>query len=329
MKQIAIVIPAYNEEANIPALYAELEKVTGNLGEFRWEYIFVNDGSEDNSIQVLRRLAEKDGKIRVIDFSRNFGKEIALTAGMHAIFADAAICMDSDLQHPPDLIPKMVDAWQSGAEIVATIRLSTKDKPLMRRIGAAIFYWLLSKISGLDMVSSTTDFRLFDRKVIEAFRRVTERERMFRGIIDWMGFKKVYLEFHAAARTNGRESYSYKKLIRLAINSITSFSLFPLRVTGYLGCVITTVSGLLLSYMLYSKFYANPTLFTPLAIVVVINTFLMGIVLMAIGLVALYVGTIHTEVINRPLYIIRDRINFRSKDLPLPDAKPDQLIPLG
>jgi len=311
---ISIVIPVYREEKNIPALYRRLEQVTTALPEIHWAYVFVNDGSPDHSLDVLRQLAARDPKVKVLDFSRNFGKEIALTAGVHhAEAADAVICMDADLQHPPELIPRLVEEWQKGAEIVATIRAGIEKQPLVRRVGSHVYYWLMSKISGLNMVSQTTDFRLYDKKVVAAFRHITERNRLFRGIMDWLGFRKVYVRFHANARNDGAAGYSFAKLWQLAINSITAFSLWPLRLAGYLGIFITTVSGLLLAWMLGSYFFSDNGAYTPLAIVVVTNTFLIGIVLMAIGLVALYIGTIHTEVINRPLYVVRERLNFEEK----------------
>ena len=309
-KLITIVIPVFREEKNLSNLLARLNSVTSSLVEIDWEYIFVNDGSPDNSITVLKELAVKQNNIKIIDFSRNFGKEIALTAGVHAASPGAVICMDADLQHPPEVIPKLVDAWLQGAEVVATIRTSTDRQPLLRRVGSHLYYWLMARISGLDMASQTTDFRLFDKKVVDAFRQVTERDRMFRGIMDWMGFNKVYVEFQAAAREHGSAGYSYVKLFQLAVNSITSFSLFPLRVTGYLGIMIAGCSGSLLSWMLFSNYVLLHKDFSPLAMVVVFNTFLIGVVLVAIGLVALYIGTIHTEVINRPLYVVRERINF-------------------
>jgi len=310
---ISIVIPVHCEEENIPVLYQRLERVAASLSDIRLEYIFVNDGSRDNSISVLRQLARADSKVKVIDFSRNFGKEVALTAGCQAARTEAVICMDADLQHPPELIPRLIDEWRRGAEVVATIRTGMDDQPLMRRLGSQVFYWLMRKMSNLDMISQTTDFRLLDKKVLEALRTITEHERIFRGVIDWMGFKKVYVEFHAVARKEGAPAYSYAKLWRLAVSSITAFSMWPLRTTGYLGVLITTSSGLLLAWMLGNYAFVDSKFYTPLAIVVVINTFLIGIVLMAIGLVALYVGTIHTEVVNRPLYIVREWLNFEEK----------------
>lgn len=312
-KAISIVIPVYREGKNIAALYRRLEEVTASVPEIDWAYLFVNDGSPDNSLEVLRALALRDAKVKVLDLSRNFGKEIALSAGVHHVNADAVICIDADLQHPPELIPKLIEEWQKGAEIVATIRTSMDKQPLLRRVGSNVYYWLMSKISGLDMMSQTTDFRLYDKKVIAAFIQATERERMFRGIMDWMGFHKVYVEFSADARNAGDAGYSYFKLWSLAINSITAFSLWPLRLTGYLGVLITSTSGLLLAWMLGNYILKRTAEYTPLAIVVVANTFLIGIVLMAIGLVALYIGTIHTEVVNRPLYLVREKLNFEEK----------------
>lgn len=311
MKKIAIVIPVYLEANNLALLYERLEGVVSSLSEYKWEYMFVNDGSPDHSLEALYELARQDKKLKVLDLSRNFGKEIALTAGVHeARGVDAIICMDADLQHPPELIPRLVQEWQKGAEIVATIRTSIEKQPLLRRIGSHVYYWLMSKMSGLDMASQTTDFRLYDKKVVAAFNRTTERNRMFRGIMDWLGFRKVYVEFKADARNKDCAGYSYPKLYHLAIDSITSFSLLPLRVTGYLGILIASLSGILLAWMTGNYFLGTQIVYTPLAIVVVVNTFLIGIVLMAIGLVALYIGTIHTEVVNRPLYLVRERFNF-------------------
>lgn len=309
--KVAIIIPVYRESANLRLLYDRLEAVTQSLSQYTWEYVLVNDGSPDASLEVLHSLASEDPKFKVVDLSRNFGKEIALSAGVHeAEDVDIVICMDADLQHPPELIPKLLAEWEGGAEVVVTIRTDIEKQPLLRRVGSHLFYWLMSNISGLDMRPQTTDFRLYDKKVIKAFKHATERERLFRGIMDWMGFRKAYVEFKAPARNAGEAGYSYIKLWRLAINSITSFSLWPLKLAGYLGGLITVLSGGLLLWMIANYLIHSRWDYTPLAIVVVANTFLIGIVLMAIGLVALYVGNIHTEVINRPLYIVRERLNF-------------------
>ena len=310
MSLISIVVPVYRESKNLLPLHQRLKEVCGAMTADHFSFIFVNDGSPDDSLDVLRGLAISDTRVQVLDLSRNFGKEIALTAGVHAAeSADAVICIDADLQHPPELIPTLIARWREGYDVVATVRTELDRQPLLKRVGSHVFYWLMRRISGVSMVSQTTDFRLYDRRVVRAFMQATERQRMFRGIMDWMGFRRVYVEFQAGARTQGEAGYSYSKLIGLAINSITAFSLWPLRLTGYLGVLITLSSGLLLLWMLGNFFLHGRLDYTPLAMAVVANTFLIGVVLMAIGLVALYIGTIHTEVINRPLYVVRERIH--------------------
>lgn len=314
-KTIAIVVPVFREAKALPPLFDRLSKVALSMPQYQWSYIFVNDGSPDNSFEVLASLAGQHPNISVLDFSRNFGKEIALSAGVqHATEFDAVICIDADLQHPPELIPTLVEKWEAGAEMVVTIRVSSDREPLLRKLGSSLYYWLINQFASFEMTPKATDFRLYDRKVISAFCLATERERMFRGIMDWMGFKREFVEFSADARTVGEAGYSYSKLWQLAVNSLTSFSLWPLRLTGYLGVLISGCSGLLLLWMIGNYLLKTDMFYTPLAIFVVANTLLMGVVLMAIGLVALYVGTIHTEVINRPLYIIRDRINIADKN---------------
>lgn len=307
-KKISVIIPVFNEAGNIINLHSRLERVAFSLPCYEWEYIYVNDGSVDNSLEALKSLSGSDNRVKILDLSRNFGKEIALTAGTHeAEFSDAVICIDADLQHPPELIPILIDRWTEGAEVVVTIRTEIEMQPILRRAGSIFYYWLMKKISGINLVANTTDFRLYDKKVVKAFKRATERERMFRAIMDWMGFRRSYVEFKAGARVVGQAGYSYVKLWRLAVNSLTSFSLWPLKLAGYLGFIIALISGILFCWMLINYLVLNYWIYTPIAMAVVINIFLIGIVLIAIGLVALYVGVIHTEVINRPLYIIREK----------------------
>ena len=307
---ISIVVPVFNEEESLSSLVARTNRVFERLGSYAWNYIFVNDGSTDSSLELLKAMASTNNNVQVIDLSRNFGKEVALSAGVIESEAAAVICMDADLQHPPEIIPELIERWEAGVEIVATRRISMEGQPALRRIGSSTFYWLMNKISDVEMSPDTTDFRLFDRKTVDVFKLLTERGRMFRGIFDWMGFHKEFVEFHADACTTGDARYSYLQLFRLAMNSITSFSLFPLRLTGYLGLIVTFLSSMLGIWMLITRYFINEQMFTPLSFVVVANTFLIGLVLTSIGLIALYIGNIHAEVANRPLYIIRERINF-------------------
>lgn len=315
-KKIVVIVPVYNEGTNLSRLLASLRNVTRELSAYHWEYVFVDDGSVDESLEILDKEAAIDPDVKVLTLSRNFGKEVAMTAGLESVGDCSVIFMDADLQHPPEVIPLMIRKWEQGAEIVATIRHSVEGHSLLRRFGSWVFYVLVNRISDSQMMHKTTDFRLLDRKVVDVLRVFTERSRLVRGLIDWMGFKKVYVEFDAPDRTVGQSGYSYGKLLALAIGSLSSFSLFPLRLVGYIGLLISALSGSLLAFMLLNQWIFHWTIFTPLAMVVVGNTFLVGIVLCALGMLALYVGTIHTEVINRPLYIVRSRINFDDSDKP-------------
>ena len=310
-KLISLIVPVYNEEQNIEPMYEACKNAMKTIPAYNWELIFINDGSKDNSFATLSKIALKDKSVKALDFSRNFGKEVALTAGIQNCSddADAAIFMDADLQHPPELIPQFIEKWEQGADIVASIRKATKKKAFIKDIGSKIFYSIMNKNADSPLTQNATDFKLIDKKVITVLQKFTEHNRMFRGLIDWLGFKTEYIEFVAPERIHGEATYSLIKLTRLAVNSITSFSLFPLRVTGYFGILIFAVSFILLCVMSVFKFILQSPMFTSIAFVIVLNTLILGIVLMALGLIALYIGQIRDEVVNRPLYVVREKIN--------------------
>jgi polyisoprenyl-phosphate glycosyltransferase len=309
-KLISIVIPVFNEEKNIPLIFKEVKNVFSALSQYDLEIIFVNDGSADNSLLEILKLSREDNRVKGLDFSRNFGKEPATSAGCHFARGDAVITMDADLQHPPSLILQFLKLWEDGAEVVYTVRKENRGAGWFKKLSSKIFYFIFNKVSEVQTESGTTDFRLMDKRVVEVFRRFPERERMFRGMIDWMGYKRKKVEFIANDRINGKANYSYKKLFRLALNSFTSFSLLPLRLAGYIGMIIILVSGLLLAAMLVTRWFIDPGMFTPIAILGVSNLFLIGIVLISLGFIALYIARIHSEVINRPLYIVREKVNI-------------------
>jgi len=314
MKTISILIPTYNEEKNINPLYLAIEKeVTLHHEKYSFEYFFIDDGSADATVSILEELSKTDSKVKIIELSRNFGKEIALTAGLHYIESDALIIMDADLQHPPVLISALINEWEAGADIVTTKRLDIENRGLLKKWGSALFYKLMNLISDTKMSPGSTDFRLLDKIVVVELKKFTERNRLVRGLIDWMGFKKVEVEFSAPDRSFGEPGYTLKKLFELAINSLTSFSLFPLKLTGYLGVLISIVFGGLFSWMLIDKYLLGQNTYTSLAYVIVANTFLVGVILMALGMVSLYIGYIHTEVMNRPLFIIRKKVNIKGE----------------
>lgn len=312
-KEISILIPCYNEEKNIIPLYEALEEIVGRHTNYDFEYIFVDDGSQDSTVAMVENIGSQDEKVKIIELSRNFGKEIALTAGIHEVKSDALIIMDADLQHPPYLISTFIEKWEEGYEIVATKRTEIENRNIVKKLGSKFFYKLINAMSETEMVSGTTDFRLLDRIVVEELKKFTERNRLVRGLIDWMGFKKTYIEFKAPDRLHGEAGYTIYKLFKLAINSFTSFSLFPLKVAGYIGVIIAVLFGGLFSWMLVDKYLLGQHTFSPISYVIVANTFFIGVVLMALGMIALYIGYIHTEVTNRPLFIIRKKVNFRIK----------------
>ncbi len=306
-KDVALVIPVHNESTGLYEFYDAVEKVLSKLPQYNWKVLFIDDGSQDDSWEIINELCLKHYDVKGLALSRNFGKEIALTAGVEYLSGktDAAIFMDADLQHPPELIPELLVEWEKGFEVVATIRKQPSNGTLTRKIGSKMFYSMMARFADVEITPNGTDFRLLDKKVINELSHFTERTRMFRGLIDWMGFKKQYISFDAPARIGSSPSYTLHKLITLAINSLTSFSLLPLRITGYMGLFIMASSGLLIFYMGLSQVF-KWDYFTPLAFVVVFNTFLIGILLSGLGLVALYIGHIHTEVVKRPLYLIRE-----------------------
>lgn len=308
-KLISIVIPIYNEEKNISSLYIELKKVLDNIN-FKWELILVNDGSKDGSIIELEKLVRADSKVKVLDFSRNFGKEAATTAGCHFSRGDAVVTMDADLQHPPEVIREFLEKWQEGFEVVYTVREENKGASFTKKITSKIYWWIFSKISSSNSEPHSTDFRLLDRKVVDEFKKFPERGRIFRGIVDWMGYKRARVDFVAPERKAGQAGYSYAKLFGLAINSLTAFSLMPLRLAGYLGVIITSFSSIFLIIMLVTRWFFSPEMFSPIAFLMIINTLLIGIVLICLGFIALYIARIHDEVVDRPLYIIRNKINI-------------------
>lgn len=315
-KIISILIPTYNEQENIVLLFNELNAVTSiHASKYNFEYIFVDDGSQDNTLFYLEKYAKENNKIKIIELSRNFGKEIALTAGIHQIDSDALIIMDADLQHPPKLILDFIEAWENGYDIVATRRTEIKNRSFIKKAGSKLFYKIINSMSDTKMVSGTTDFRLLDKKVVMQLKYFTERNRLVRGLIDWMGFKKIYIDFSAPDRLHGEAGYTILKLFKLAVNSFTSFSLFPLKAAGYIGIIIFLFSSILFCWMLADKYILLQQTFSPISYVIVANTVLMGMVLMSLGMISIYIGYIHTEVLNRPLYVIRKKININTKNI--------------
>ncbi len=317
-KLISIIIPVYNEEKNIPLVYQEILKIWSELeSKYDYEIIFVDDGSQDKSSEIIENLAEVDKKVKYIQFSRNFGKEIATSAGIYYSKGDAAIILDADLQHPVELIPKFIEKWENGVDIVVGIRQKNKKEGLIKRVGSYWFYKIMNLIGETKIVPRATDYRLIDKKVIQEFNRFTERNRITRGLIDWLGFKRDYIYFKANQRKFGKASYSFLKLVKLALSSFVSLSLFPLKFAGYLGITITFFSGIFGVFILVEKYILDDPLnlnITGTASLAVLILFLIGIVLSSLGLITLYIANIYSEVLNRPIYVIKKKKNFNLKE---------------
>jgi len=318
-KLISVVIPVCNEEKNIFLIYKGIVKAFHSIEKkFNYEIIFVNDGSEDSSGDKIEKIALTDRKVKYIELSRNFNKEIATSAGIHHTSGDAVILIDADLQHPPELIPRFIDKWENGADIVIGIREKYKKEKFIKKVSSFCFYKVMNIIGEIELIPHATDYRLIDRKVVEEFNKFTERNRITRGILDWLGFKKEYIKFIADERRFGSASYTRKKLIKLALSAFVSHSLFPLRVSGYLGASITLFASLIGLFVLIE----DPLLGDPLgieasgtAMLALMILFLVGIILISIGLVASYIVTIREEVINRPMYIVRKKCNLDTKSI--------------
>ena len=316
-KLISVIIPVYNEENSIPFIYDELVNVWNKLKRtYDYEIIFVNDGSEDRSGQIIEHLTADNNKVKYIEFSRNFNKEQATSAGIHHANGDAAIIIDADLQHPVELIPEFLKKWKKGAEIVIGVRENNGYDPLFKQLGSAWFYKIMNIIGDTPITPNATDFRLIDRAVIREFNRFTEKNRMTRGLLDWLGFQKEFVTFQARQRRYGSGRYNYAKLTKLALSTFVTHSLFPLKLAGYLGTTMTLLSGALGLFIFIEKYVLSDPLnlnFSGPAILAVLILFLVGIILICLGLIALYIANIHNEAINRPIYVLRKTNMYEEK----------------
>lgn len=305
---LSIVVPVYNEEAVILETCKRLKNVMDSLGE-TYEIIFVNDGSRDRTAFIINELCEKDKAIKFINFSRNFGHQLAITAGMDYASGEAIIVIDADLQDPPEVIPQMVQKWKEGFNVVYGKRLERKGETFFKKLTARLFYRLLRQLTDIDMPVDTGDFRLIDRNVCNALKLVNERNRYVRGIISWLGFKQTGIEFTREKRFAGETKYPFRKMIRFAFDAISSFSYKPLKLASYVGFFLSFFSFLYLLVVLYEGTFTNKT--TPgwtstLAVSLLFN----GIVLIMLGIIGGYIGRIYDEAKGRPLYIIRQLKNL-------------------
>ena len=305
MPLFSVIIPIYNEELNIPALVSRLRPVVEKFG-MDYELLFVNDGSRDNSMQLIKALAAADPHVRYIDFSRNFGHQVAVTAGIDNCKGDIIAIIDADLQDPPELMEEMIALIRQGNEVVYAKRRSRKDKNVLKKFAYKRFYRLLAKISNVDIPLDTGDFRIMTRKVAEVLKKMPEQHKFLRGQIAWLGFKQTFVEYDRDVRAAGEPGYTYKKLFRLAFDGITGFSNVPLRVATIMGFVVSGISMLFILYALFGYFFFKsdmPKGWTSLMIAI---SFIGGVQLICIGIIGEYISRLQTDIRNRPLYIINE-----------------------
>ncbi|MCX7747432.1 MAG: glycosyltransferase family 2 protein [Clostridia bacterium] len=304
----SIVVPVYNEEEVILESYKRLKTVMDSLKE-PYEIVFINDGSRDKTSFIVSEICETDKNIKFIDFSRNFGHQVAITAGMDYTEGEAIVVIDADLQDPPEVIPKMIEKWKEGYDVVYGKRLERKGDTFFKKFTAAIFYRFLRSMTDVDIPVDTGDFRLIDRKVCDALKQVNERNRYIRGIISWLGFKQTGVEFSRDKRFAGETKYPLKKMLKFAFDAITSFSYKPLKLASYGGMMLSTLSFVYLVVVLATRLIAQGT--TPgWASILAVNLFFNGIMLIILGIIGEYIGRIYDEAKGRPLYVIRELKNF-------------------
>ncbi|HSX06233.1 MAG TPA: glycosyltransferase family 2 protein [Candidatus Saccharimonadia bacterium] len=301
---LSVVVPVYNEAAGIRQFHTALVAVLKRVS-LEYEVLYVDDGSSDAGAQYIADFCREDSQTHLIKFTRNFGKEMATTAGIHAAQGDAVLLLDADGQHPVDAIPRFVTKWQEGARVVVG-RRTGRQAPLIKRMGSKLFYTLLHRMAGIALDPSASDFRLIDKSVQADFNRIREHNRITRGLVDWLGYEREYVTYQEKERTDGVAGYSLRKLLKLAVDSMVSLSISPLYVTAYIGAVVLPAATLLglamaINFLLHDPLHMHATGGAYLGVLIL---FLVGILLVSQGIIGLYLSHIHTETQNRPLYVI-------------------------
>ncbi|NBX69631.1 MAG: glycosyltransferase [Proteobacteria bacterium] len=303
---ISIVIPAFNEELNIGLVYQQVARV---LSSENFEVLFIDDGSHDGTSQEIKKLSETHPQVKGVSFSRNFGHQAAIKAGFDYAEGDCVISIDCDLEHPPEYIPQMIKMWRAGADVVISRRTTNAKLPLFKRGSSKAFYFLLRFISDVPVESGSADFRLLDRKVVDACRRLTENELFWRGLIPWLGFKTEYLNYQQAFRQHGESKYSFVKMLKLSVAGVTSFSVKPLYLSLYLGAFFASSSFLYLAYAVVIKLFTAKSV-SGWASVIASVLLIGGVQLFVLGVMGVYLGKMFAQSKGRPHYIVRETISL-------------------
>ncbi len=311
MKKISLVIPMYYEEEVANECYNKVSNVLKGLEEkYDYEIIFVNDGSKDKTLEILEKIAKEDEKAKIISFSRNFGHQAAVTAGLKEVTGDAIVIIDADLQDPPVLIPEMLELWEQGNEVIYGKRKTRKGESAFKLLTAKMFYKTLNALSDVEIPKDTGDFRLVDRKVVDVINSLPEHNKFLRGLFSWVGFKQKAYEYERQERFAGKTKYPLKKMLKLASDGIISFSTKPIKLVGALGILSIFISIIILIYALISYIFKLNDLSAGWTSIMVAITFFAGVQLLSLWVISEYIGRIYDEAKGRPQYIIDKKINF-------------------
>lgn len=302
-KIITILVPCYNEEKMLPLFYREVTDVINSIENYRWELLFVNDGSKDSTVSVIESMQKSDKRISFIDLSRNFGKEAAMLAGFDYSKGDAVIIMDADLQDPPSLIPEMLSYWEEGYDDVYAKRESRGKESWLRKKLSLGYYSLLQKMTRIDVLQNVGDFRLLDKKCVESLKRLRESERYTKGLFCWIGYKKIEILFDRGNRLQGKSAWNFARLMDLAMEGITSFTVAPLRISTFLGCMVSMIAFIYMCVVwVKALIWGDPVAGYPSLAMIIL--FLGGVQLLSLGIIGEYLGRIFNETKNRPPYIV-------------------------
>lgn len=302
-KLVSIVLPAYNENGNIPIITTRLQEILIPL-DYKYEIIFVNDGSKDSTQQIIESVAASHDNIHFIELSRNFGHQNALKAGIDMASGDCVISMDCDMQHPPEVILRFLEKWEEGYEVVYSIRQESKELSSFKKSTSKLFYSMINSMSDINLEAGTADFRLLDRKVVDIFCNFSENEPFIRGLVKWLGFKQIGIDYSPSNRHSGESQYTLKKMMRFALQGITSFSTKPLYTAVYLGFIFSFLSLLYIPYVIHA-FYTGQEV-AGWASVIMTIVFFGGVQLMILGIIGIYIGKLFMQSKQRPNYIIRN-----------------------
>jgi dolichol-phosphate mannosyltransferase len=300
----SIIAPIYNELENLPELYRRVKEVMDSTGE-TWELVLVDDGSSDGSTDTICELGKQDKRVRPVIFARNFGHQIAITAGWDYARGDAVVIIDADLQDPPELIIEMAKKWKEGYEVVYAVRAEREGESWFKLWTASLFYRIIYRITDVKIPLDTGDFRLMDRKVVNVLKKMRERHRFPRGMSAWVGFKQIGVDYKRAARVAGETKYPFRKMFRLAINAITSFSYFPLQVATFFGFASAGIAILAIVPVVYLRITGSQAFFGQATTLIAV-LFLGGVQLICVGILGEYIGRLYDEAKGRPLYIVRE-----------------------